>query len=129
MTEGDQNNSYLGYFQLSLCTVKQNKINHSTFPATKLAAKEAQVHAVGSNSLEATYILFDLPYSHISIKKADILSEQGGSIQKETDTSIKKQLIKQVEKTDKRIKQAGNKQENLQKKTDIQEKKVTFRSH
>ena len=39
-----------------------SSINQSlNLPCCQLAGKEAQVHSVGSNSLETTYILFELP--------------------------------------------------------------------
>ena len=49
--------------QCMYCQANSSKFNQSlNLPGCQLAAKEAQtVHAVGSNSLETTYILFELP--------------------------------------------------------------------
>ena len=55
----------LRYFQSSLCTfkpVQASSIKSLNLQYCLLAGKEAQVHAVGSNSVETTYILFELPY-------------------------------------------------------------------
>ena len=52
------------FLQSSICTVKPvpAKFNESlNLPHCQLAGKEAQVHAVGINSLETTYIQFKLP--------------------------------------------------------------------
>ena len=44
------------------CQSRSSQFNESlNLPRCQVAGKEAQVHAVGSNSLETTYILFKLP--------------------------------------------------------------------
>ena len=44
------------------CQASSSQFNQSlNLPHCQLAGKETQVHAVGSNSLETTYILFELP--------------------------------------------------------------------
>ena len=44
------------------CQASSSQLNESiNLSRCQLAGKEAQVHAVGSNSLETTYILFKLP--------------------------------------------------------------------
>ena len=48
------------------CQASSSQFNESlNLPRCQLAGKEAQVHAVGSNSLETTYILFKFPYSRL----------------------------------------------------------------
>ena len=48
------------------CQASSSQFNQSlNLLHCQLAGKEAQVHAVGSNSLETTYILFELPYASI----------------------------------------------------------------
>ena len=49
-------------FDSPVITEKNNLFNHSTSHVASWLGRKPYVHAVGSNSLETTYILFELPY-------------------------------------------------------------------
>ena len=57
------------------CQANSSQFNESlNLPCCQLAGKKPQVHAVGSNSLETTYILFKLPYCAPVSSKAFFMS-------------------------------------------------------
>ena len=67
-----------------LCTVKPVQagfFNHSSCDvASWLGRKPRYVHAVGSNSLETTYILFELPYRTSAEKLCDWPGQWPGKV-------------------------------------------------